>query len=177
MAFTLAELTSRYGVALHELNGAAMNGELPLPASLVNRIVAQQLAQKRPDAEARIEPHDGQRLDITVAMRGQRLLPTIRIAARIEQQPQFPGPAVLGLRWSMPAMGPLSLFAGPALSFFKVLPPGIQADGDRLWIDIRELLHRQGLGELAGLITALEVVTREGAFLVRFSARIPPPRS
>ena len=170
---SLSELATRFGVSLPELNGTAFSAEIPLPAAVINRFLTQKLAATQgPIANALVEPRGDQRIDITLALRGQRLLPTLRIAARIEQQPQFPHPAILGLRWSLPGMGPLGLFAGPALSFFKKLPPGIQVEADRLSVDLGELLRTQGLGELIDYVTALEILTRDGGFILRVAARI-----
>lgn len=172
---SLAELVNRFGVDLHELNGSSVSGEVPLSAALVNRLVAQKLARTPgPVAAARIEPHPDQRVDVTLSLRN-RLVPTVRIAARIEQQPQLPHPAILGVRWSLPGMGPLGLFAGPALSFFKLAPLGIHVDAHRVSIDIGELLRAQGLGEIVDYLTFLEITTREGLFVVRVAARIGGP--
>jgi hypothetical protein len=103
------------GIELPEISGTLFAGEIPLRNALVNRLVAQRLAMTQsPVAGVRIEAHDDDRLTIVLSMRGS-IMPEVRIAARIEQQPQFPGPAVLGLRWTVPGMGPLSLLAGPAL--------------------------------------------------------------
>lgn len=172
---SLSELVNRFGVGLHELSGSSVSGEIPLPAPLVNRFVAQKLARTPgPVAAADIQPHPDQRVDVTLSLRNQ-LMPTVRVAARIEQQPQLPRPAILGVRWSLPGLGPLGLFAGPALSFFKAAPPGIHVDGDRLSVDIGELLRAQGLGEVVDYLTSLEIATREGLFVVRFAARVGGP--
>jgi hypothetical protein len=80
---------------------------------------------------------------------------------------------VLGLRWTIPGMGALAAFAAPALSYFKKLPPGIRVEGDRLIVDLGELLRSRGLGEMADYITRVHVATREGALLVEFALRVP----
>jgi hypothetical protein len=165
------------GFDAHELAGATVGGEIPLPESLINRVIAQQLATRAAPVKAvRVQPHDGERLTMTIAT-ASRLMPGVRIDARIEQQPEFPRPAILGLRWSVPGMGPLALLAAPALAFFKALPPGIRVEGDRLLIDVGELLWSHGYGELLDFITRLSVITREGAILARFEIRIPPLRA
>jgi len=161
------------GIELPEISGTLFAGEIPLRNALVNRLVAQRLAMTQsPVAGVRIEAHDDDRLTIVLSMRGS-IMPEVRIAARIEQQPQFPGPAVLGLRWTVPGMGPLSLFAGPALSYFKKLPPGISVEGDRIEIALAELLRSRNLGELMDYITRVNVTAREGALLVEFAVRVP----
>jgi hypothetical protein len=161
------------GIELSEVSGTLLAGEVPLRNALVNRLIAQRLATTQsPVAGVHIEPHEGERFTIVLSMRGS-MMPDIRIEAHIEQQAEFPSPAVLGLRWTMPGMGRLSLLAGPALSYFKKLPPGIRLDGDRIEVAIPELLRSRGMGELMDYITRLHITTREGATIAAFALRVP----
>lgn len=161
------------GIELQELSGSAVGGEIPLPVPMVNRLIAKRMATMQgPVGGVELQAHDGQRLTATVSLRGQSLVPMVKLAARIEQQPDFPRNPVLGLRWSMPGLGPLARFAAPALSFFKALPAGVRMEGDRVAIDLGALLRAQGLAEVADHLTRLHVETREGSFVVRFEARI-----
>jgi hypothetical protein len=161
------------GIELSEISGTLLAGEVPLRNALVNRLIARRLATAQlPIEGVRIEPHEGGRLTIVLSMRGS-IMPDIKIEAQIEQQPEFPSPAVLGLRWTMPGMGRLSLLAGPALSYFKKLPPGIRMDGDRIEVAIPELLRWRGMGELMDYITRLHITTREGAIIAAFALRVP----
>jgi hypothetical protein len=161
------------GIELHEVSGALLAGEIPLPDGLVNRLIAQRLATTQAQiAAVRVAAHDAGHLTIVLSLRGS-LMPEVKIAAHIEQQPEFPAPAVLGLRWTVPGMGPLALFAGPALALFKKLPPGIRVEGERIEIALVELLRSQGLGEVADYITRVNVTTREGAVLLEFALRVP----
>ena len=162
------------GIDLSELSGGTLAGEIPLTDAFVNRLIAQRLGRSQgPVESARVEAHDNQNLTILVSMRAARMMPPMRIAARIEQQPEFPSPAVLGLRWSMPALGPLALFAAPALAYFKALPPFIRVDGDRIAVDLRALLHAQGIGDLVQYVRSLRVHTRNGVIAVQFELRVP----
>ena len=162
------------GIDLTELSGTALAGEIPLTEALVNRLIAERLSQSPGAVDAaRVEAHDNQELTIVVSMRGSRMMPQVKIAARIEQQPQFPSPAVLGLRWSLPGLGPLALFAAPALAYFKALPPFIRVEGDRMSVDLRALLHAQGLGDVIQYVRLLHVQTRRGVIVVQFELRVP----
>jgi len=162
-----------FGVGLDECAGASISGEIPLRDDLVNRVIAQRLAASPGAiASAHVDAQDHDTVGVELSMRGPRLLPSVRIAACIDRQPDLPHAPVLGLRWSMPGMGPLGFFVAPALTWFKLLPPGIQADGDRIDVDIAAVLRAKGLGELMPHITALQVHTRRGAFLVRFELRV-----
>jgi hypothetical protein len=159
------------GIDLPELGGASLGGEIPLSNALVNRLVERQLAGRQlPVTGVRVEAHDGQQLTIALTPRA-RFVPSITIAARIDQQPEFPHEPVLGLRWSIPGTGPLAAIAGPIIASFR-LPPGIRIVGDRVLVDVRELLQARGLGELLQYVAGLRVGTREGAVLVRFELRV-----
>jgi hypothetical protein len=161
------------GIELPDIAGSVFAGEIPLSNALVNRLIAQRLSTAQlPIAAVRVEAHDGDRLTIVLSMRGS-LIPDVTIAAKIEEQPRFPHPPVLWLRWTLPAMRALSFVAAPVLAYFKRLPPGIRVDGDRVAVDFAELLESRGLGELIDYITRVNVTTREGAIIVAFAVRVP----
>ena len=173
MALIADKVRHALGIELSEVAGSVFAGEIPLPNALVNRLIAERLAAAQlPIAGVRVEAHDGDRLTIVLAMRGS-LFPDVTIAARIEEQPHFPAPAVLWLRWTLPAMRALSFFAAPALTYFKKLPPGIRVEGDRIALDGAELLRSRGLEELMAYMTRVNITTREGAIVVAFSLRVP----
>ena len=173
MSLVADKVRNALGIELPAIAGSVFAGEIPLSNALVNRLIAERLAAAHvPIAAVRVEAHAGDRLTIVLSMRGS-LIPDVTIAAQIEEQPQFPGPAVLWLRWTLPAMRALSFFAAPALSYFKKLPPGIRVDGDRIAIDLAELLRSRGLEELMDYITRVNVTTREGAIVVAFALRVP----
>lgn len=163
-----------FGVDLRELAGAAISGEIPLRNDLVNRVIAQRLAASPSAVSAvRVDARDDDHVDVELSMRaGTMMLPAVRIAARIDRQPDLPHAPILGVRWLLPNLGPLGLFAAPALNWLKALPPGIHADGDRIDVDIAAVLRSQGLGELLPYIAALQVHTRRGAFVIRFELRV-----
>lgn len=163
-----------FGVELEELAGICITAEIPLSNELVNRFIAQRLAAtQRVITAAHVEAQDDDNLSVELSMRGPRMLPSIRIAARIEQQPAFPHSAVMGLRWSVQGMGPLGLFAAPALTWLKALPPGIRADGDRMAVDVGAVMRAYGLDDLLRYVAKLQVHTRRGAFIIQVEMRIP----
>jgi hypothetical protein len=163
------------GFDLHELAGAALAGEIPIPEGLANRLIAERLrASGGPVSELRVHPLAGDAFEADLSIPAMRLLPTLQIHARIEQQPT-PADPVLRLRWSMPSLGALASFAGSALAFFKSLPPGIRIDGDRLAVDIREVAASRGLSELLNYVTDLQLHTRPGVFLLGLGLKVSPP--
>ena len=167
-------LRATLGVDLVELAGAECAADVPLTDALVNRLVAGQVHRRLdlPVSDVRLESGDGDTFEAHVSLRKFPMIP-VRIVARIEQQARPDNP-VLAIRWSLPSLGPLAALAGGFIANFKDFPPGIRLDGDRLLIDVRELLTSRGLRELLDCLTELEVHSRKGAFLVRVRLRIPP---
>ena len=161
-------ILDRFGLTLQDLAGAKVSGEIPFTNAVVNRFIAAQLATRQtPFTSVAVEAREGDAIAARIVAKA-RLVPPIRILARIDRQPVFPDKPVLGLQWSLPGVGPLALFAAPALAFFNALPGGVTADRDRIAIDVRQLLISRGLGDLVALVRRLEVHTRAGAFVVKF---------
>jgi hypothetical protein len=160
-------IRERLGTDISTFAGAATSGELPLPDAFVNRLIAERLAGHAQIAALQVEAQEGDTVAVQVVPRA-RLLPPVRILARVERQPEFPQHPLLILRWTMPTAGPLAMFAAPVLAYFKALPPGIRMTGDRLVVDVAELLRARGFDEVLGYIRGLAVHTRPGGFLVRF---------
>jgi hypothetical protein len=166
-------LLQRFGMTRADLSGATLAGEIPLPNAAVNRFIAEQLARRdAPVTSIEVDAQGGDSFTAHVVTKA-RFVPPVRVLARVERQPEWPADPVLWLRWSIPAVGPLAIFAAPALTAFKALPPGVKADGERIGIDLREMLVSRGLGELAGYLRAVRLRTRPGAFIVQFDARAP----
>jgi len=101
-----------------------------------------------------------------------KIIPTLRIVGRIEEQPELPQRPVLGIRWSMPGMGPLAMLAAPALAFLNALPRGLRAEDDRILVEVAELLRSQGLSELLPYLRKVRVHTGRGAFVVKIELRV-----
>jgi hypothetical protein len=164
-------IRQRTGVELRDVAGSMLTGEIPLSDALVNRMLAERLVHHAQVASVRVQAQQDDTVAIQVVPRA-RLMPALNVTARIERQPEFPHHPLLLLRWSMPAAGPLALFAAPVLAYFKAMPPGIRMDGDRVAVDLRELLHSRGLDEVIAFIRKLEVHTRPGGYVLRFEAGI-----
>jgi hypothetical protein len=165
-------LRETLGIELGEIAGTTISGEIPIAASALNRLIAERLAaSETPVVSATLEPHDGNRLTAYVKLRA-RFVPPLKIDAIVERQPELPDRPVIGLRWSIPSLGPLAAFAAPALTLFQnSLPRGIRAQGDWLEVDLRELLRARGLDELMRVLVGLELTTREGRVVIQFHVR------
>jgi hypothetical protein len=161
-------LREQLGIEWDDLAGTWLSGELPLTATLVNRLIATRLAGKSAPVHAVVvEPLDQNVVDVHVTPKS-RWLPAIRVQALIEQQPELPASPVLRLRWRIPGTGPLALFAGPFIANLKSLPPGVRIDGDLVFVDLSQALAAQGLSEVLQYLRALRVDTRRGVFVVKF---------
>jgi hypothetical protein len=170
---TLDDLLQPFGVRMADLAGSSVAGEIPLTDRVVNGLIAAQLAGRNvPVAGLHVEAQEGDAFTAHVAPKA-RFVPPIRVTARVDRQPDLPDDAVLWLRWSLPGLGALAAFAAPVIGFLKVLPPGVRVEGERIGIDIRELLVARGAGEVAGYLRTLRVHTRPGAFLIRFDVKVP----
>jgi hypothetical protein len=170
----VGRLRALAGNNLEELTGATVVAEIPLTNGVVNRVIAERLAAASgPVSAVLVDALDDDTFTAQVSLRA-KVIPAIRLVARIEEQPE-PQRPVLGIRWSMPGLGPLGLLAGPALSFvkafLKTLPRGLRTEDDRILVDVAELLRAQGLAELLPFISKVQVHTRRGAFVVKCELR------
>jgi hypothetical protein len=152
-----------------DIAGASAVVELPVSNALLNRLIADALAGKQaPITGVRVEVLDADQMAVHLDLRGP--LPALKVALRIDQQPQ-PDDPILGLRWSVPAIGPLALFASPALSLFKSLPPGIRVDGDRILVNIKDLLIARGFADYLQYLRKLQVHAVAGRLIASFELR------
>ena len=168
----LGRLRNLAGNNLEELAGATVAVELPLTNAVVNRLIEQRLsAASGPVTAVQVDALDDDTFSAQVSMR-MKMIPTLRIVGRIEEQPELPQRPLLGIRWSMPGMGALTMFAAPALAFLNALPRGLRAEDDRIVVDVVELLRSRGLADLLPYLRKARVHTRRGAFVVRLELRI-----
>jgi hypothetical protein len=159
-----------FGEHLEGLAGGVVSGEIPVPAAVINRLIARKLASAQlPITAAEVEPHDAE--SFTVHLRPRGPLPALKVAMRIDQQPQLPQDPRLGVHWTLKGLGPLAMFAAPIASYFKVLPPGLQLEGDRVIVDVHTLLRTQGFAAAVPFVSGLRVLTREGRFVIQFELR------
>jgi hypothetical protein len=165
------------GARFEELAGARVQGEVPVTDAVLNRLIAERLrASETPVEKAEVQVRANEELFVRVQLR-RSYLPAVIVGARVEQQPDLPRSAVLGLRWWLPGMGALAALAAPALSFLKGGPPWLTVDGHHLRIDLARLLRDHGAEEILAHLASLRVGTRDGALLVRFELQVAGPRT
>lgn len=165
------------GPRFEELAGARVQGELPITEAVLNSLIAERLrSSETPVEKAEVQVRANDEVFARVQLR-RSYLPAVIVGARIEQQPDLPRSAVLGLRWWLPGMGALAALAAPVLSFLKAGPPWMAVDGQHVRIDLARLLRDQGAEEILAHLAFLRVGTREGALLVRFELQVAAPRT
>jgi hypothetical protein len=145
--------------SFRDLAGTHLDARIPVSRHLLNRVAADAL--KRTAAPVRnvdVQPHDGDRFDVVVAL-AWPFVPPLRIAFVIESQPRLPQLPVLVLRWSL--LGPVgaiaSRFAGP----LERLRYGVRVDGDQLTLDVAALAASRRLDHWLPFLSGLEVHTAE----------------
>jgi hypothetical protein len=167
----LARLRAVAGNNLQELTGTTIDAEIPFTNLVVNRLIGERLAAASgPVSAVQVEALDNDTFSAQVSLRAA-MIPTMRILARIEEQPE-PQRPVLGIRWSIPGLGRLALLAGPALAFLKTLPRGFRAEDDRILVDVAEVLRAQGFADLLPFLSKVRVHTRPGTFVLKFAMRV-----
>ena len=160
------------GLEPTELAGAHVAGEIPVNATVINRLIAARLsASQGRVAEVAIDPLDGGAILAHVMLRS-RFVPPLAIRLQIQQQPEFPDLPVLVLRWSMDGFGGLARLASPVLGLFDVLPPGVRVDGDLIGVDLAAMLRAQGAADVLPHIKVVRFGTNKGQVIVRFELRV-----
>jgi hypothetical protein len=159
------------GADFRELSGANLQADIPLTTALINRVIAEQLAEMHGHISAAVvEPHDGDRVTVHLRPRAP-FLPPVRVRLEIAEQPTLPASPVIVLRWSLAGgLGVVARMASPALGLFNVLPAGVRVDGDLIGIDLAEILREKGLAWVLPFVRDVRLATSESG--VRISARL-----
>ena len=165
----LNELFQRWGVDPGEIAGTSLVGEIPIRDTLINRLIARRLEGHPHIASVHVTLLEADEALVRVEPR-TRLLPSIPVALRIEQQPDLPRDAVLRLRWSLAGSGAFTLVAKAVAGYIRTMPPGVQLDGDVIVVDLRMLLRARGVEEVLELLHRVAFHTRPGAVLVQLQA-------
>jgi hypothetical protein len=151
-----------------DVKGARISLAIPIGERLLNDIVAASLPPSLPVRDLTVRPRSGNNLQVRARVAKLDFLPPVTVTLEIDQQPRLPD-VPLGLRLrSFPG---LTSLAGSILSPDK-LPRGVRLEGDRLFVDVRELLDRAGYGDVAPLVERLHVASEEGRLLLEVDARV-----
>ena len=159
----LTLLHDQQASGFRDVAGARASVTLPVSDRLVSRLISQSLPPGAPIAYVDVRAQAANRLAARVRLTRPSFMPPVTVNLAIERQPGLPDNPVFVLR--LLSTGLLS-FAGAAVRFMNVLPPGIRLDGDLIYIDIRTLLEHRGMAQHLRYLEHLEVTTEEGRFVV-----------
>jgi hypothetical protein len=151
-----------------EIRGARLSLSIPVAERLLNELVAAALPPSLPVRDVTVRPRASNTLQVRARVAKLGFLPPVTLTLAIDQQPRLPD-TPLGLR--LRTVPGLVALAGPLLSQ-KSLPPGVRLEGDRLFVDVAQLLERAGVGDLVPLIERLHLATEEGRLLVEVDAQV-----
>ena len=114
-----------------------------------------------------VRPQAGNVLEVRAPASQLDFLPPMNMSVQIEQQPQLPDtPLTVRLR-SLPG---LPSMAGSLLSP-GWLPPGIRLEGERVLVDVRQLLERQAARRDGAVNRAAARRSEEGRLIVDVDMR------
>ena len=162
-------ISSQQRAGFADLAGARVAAFLPISDRLLNEIIARELPPDAPVSDVSLESLAGNRIAVRARLTRATILPAFKLTLTIVEQPSLPHDPVLVMRIGS---GGLMSLAGAALKFFDALPAGIKADGDRLLVDIRELLAQRGNDWLLPYLVDFQVATTAGAVLVTANVQI-----
>jgi hypothetical protein len=147
-------------------------GELPVTDAVINRVLGDSFAGSAgPVTGVRVHAADGDTLHVALSLQGVPMISRVPVTLTIDQQPVLPHSPVLGLTWSLAGLGALARIAAPFVTRVKRLPPGVRIDGDRVLVNVADLLRAQGLDEALRHMTLLQVHTRDGQVRLHFELR------
>ncbi len=147
---------------------------IPVARSLVNAVIAQALKGRDvPVKSVDVQPHDGDRMDVIVAVTWP-FVPALTVGVTIERQPTFPASPILVLHWSL--LGAVGALASRFLQGFDRLPPGIQLEGEFVVLDLPVLAAGSPVAAALPFVRNLQVHTREGRLVLEADFEVPESR-
>ena len=146
-----------------DVKGARVSASIPVSERLLNEIVGASVPPSAPVRDVSVHPQAGNRLSVRARLRRSDLLPPFTLKLAIERQPELPNSPLVLRVLTLPGL--LSL-AGSALSLNTMFPPGVKLDNDRVLIDVKVLLERQGFGDVIAYLETLRISTEEGRLVV-----------
>ncbi len=153
-----------------DLEGARASATVPIGERLINEAIGRALARDGVVRSIYVRPRDGNRFEVQIKLARPAFLPAVTVIATIERQAVIPESPVLVLRLS--SLPGLVSAAGLGAGFFKVLPPGVTLDGDRVSVDLRTLMHQYGLAAAWSFIERAEVTSADGRAVLELDLRV-----
>ena len=166
----LSLLTRLQATRFADLSGSDARATFRISASLLNDALTAFAASTPAVRDVVVRPRAANHIDVHLKLARPAFLPSLNLTLLIERQPVLPDNPELGLRFS--GAGGMMRLAGPAISSFGALPPGVRLDGDHVLVDLRTLLLRQGHAELLDYVEQLQILSEEGALVLLVQLRV-----
>lgn len=117
-----------------------------------------------------LHPRADNRIEVQLKLAKPAFLPAFNVTLHIEQQPRLPDDPEVVLRLS--GAGGLLRLAGPAIASSGSLPRGIRLDGDRVRVDVRQLLEQRQQGDLLQYVEQFQMLSEEGRLVLAVQLRV-----
>lgn len=153
-----------------DLSGSEARATIRIAPALLSEAVAAFAASTPAVRDVTVRPRAANHIDVNLKLARPVFLPSLNLTLQIEQQPQLPDNPELALRLS--GAGGMMRLAGPAISSFGALPPGVRLDGDHLFLNLETLLRKHGHSALLDYVEQLQVLTEEGGLVLLVQLRV-----
>ena len=152
-----------------DLGGSHAWTRVSIREPLLNAVLAAAVPPGGAVREISVHPRAADHLAVRARLARPEFLPPINATVAIERQPDLPQNPTIGLR--ITGLAGLLARAGPLVSLAPALPRGLRLDGDRLTVDLRELLAERGQEDLLGLVKRVSIHSEEGRVVLELEAR------
>jgi hypothetical protein len=167
LASLLARLqTTRF----NDLAGSEAYSVIRIGEELLNVAAAAFIPSSSMVRSVAIHPRAGNEIDLQLKLAKPAFLPAFNVTVHIERQPDLPDRPELVLRLS--GAGGLLRLAGPVIGSSGALPPGFRLDGDRVLVNVRQVLEHQRRTELLEYIEQLHVLSEDARLVVAIQLRV-----
>jgi hypothetical protein len=153
-----------------DLSGSEAYTVIRIGERLLNESAATFLAASSVVREIKLHPRAANQIDVQVKLARPAFLPAFSVTLHVEQQPQLPDHPELVLRLS--GAGGLLRLAGPAIQSSGSLPPGISLAGDRVIVDVRDVLESRGHAELLEYVEQLHLLSEDARLVLAVQLRV-----
>ena len=153
-----------------ELAGSEARATIRIAAPLLNEAAATFAASAPAVRDVTVRPRAANHIDVHLKLAKPAFLPSLNLTLQIERQPHLPANPELVMRLS--GAGGMMRLAGPAISSFGALPPGVRLEGDHLFVDLLTVLHHHGQAALLDYVEQLQVMSEEGTLVLLAQLRV-----
>jgi hypothetical protein len=167
LASLLARLqTTRFA----DLEGSESYSVIRIGEELLNVAAAAFISSSSMVRSVTIHPRAENEIDVQLKLTKPAFLPAFNVTLHIEQQPELPDRPELVLRLS--GAGGLLRLAGPVIGSSGALPPGFCLNGDRILVNVRQVMEQQRRADLLEYIEQLHVLSEDARLVIAVQLRV-----